>query len=348
MSVSPLLDEIGLLPPPLATPWEDGAESAEEEAVPERWAAAPPLFWYDPPWHFVPAPTARQIASTVDAVGIPTAALGCELGEEDIGDVMLRHSIAAVRPDRYGLAIGDLNAAAVVDLRLARSRDAHGRFAYGRSQLQRWLAEPTGEDETLDLPDSVPAPGWPPELTSLGELAGKFRQYRAFQRRVRCAVSITPYRIFDELAAVLEAKPDIVILRMDDSDEFSGIRLASVIAAALDVIRTHHRATRLWVVPPCEPTPDDCVKMLALGVEAVAVDWWCQPLINAAIQQGGTLTDAPAQLREHVLDILSERMERMVGLIHSCGASGPAELRPSHLYSPSTTIARRLGISSQT
>ncbi len=331
-----LLDEIGLLPPPLHTPWV-GSAATSVLADGSGW----PLFWYDPPWHYVPAPVAKQIVSAVDALKIPTAALGRDLGKDRIGDVLLGHTITPYRPDRYGLQLSDLQSASVVDVRLARARDAMGRYAYSRQQMTRWLdSESEAENSSLvPAPDWVPAPGWPPELPDVHALAGKFAQLRTLQPSVRCAVSVTPYRTQEELPPILSAKPDIVILRMDDSDEMTGVRMAAVIVAILTLIKAHHRQADLWVVPPHQPSADDCVKMYALGVAAIGIDWWCQPLISQAMQGQSTESFLEAANR-----LLSERTERIAALVRSCGVARIADLGRQHLVSPSPTIARRLGI----
>lgn len=344
-SSADLLNEIGLLPPPLHSPWVGSTATdvlgTDVQDGDRHW----PLFWYDPPWHYVPAAVAKQIVSAVDALKIPTAALGRDLGEDRIGDVLLGHTITPYRPDRYGLQLSDLQSASVVDVRLARARDAMGRYAYSREQLTRWLGSEseTEPQHVAHGPDWVPAPGWPPELPDVHALAGKFAQLRTLQPSVRCAVSVTPYRIQEELPEILSAKPDIVILRMDDSDEMTGVRMAAVIVLMLSVIKAHHRPAELWVVPPHQPSADDCVKMYALGVTAIGIDWWCQPLISNALQPDHA-ADHNMPFLDAASDLLSERTDRIAALVRSCGVERIADLGRQHLVTPSPTVAKRLGI----
>ncbi|QEG40015.1 hypothetical protein [Roseimaritima ulvae] len=340
-----LLHEIGLLPPPLHTPWVGAPSTNVLGDDAQQGGSGWPLFWYDPPWHYIPAAVARQIVVAVDALKIPTAVLGRDLGEDSIGDILLGHTLTPYRPDRYGLQLSDLQSAAVVDVRLARARDAAGRYAYSRAQVTRWQG---GESETESQPagqesDWVPAPGWPPELANVDALAGKLNQLRTISPTVRCAVSVTPYRIQEELPSILAAHPDIVILRMDDSDEMTGVRMAAVIVAMLRVIRAHQRSADLWVVPPHEPTADDCVKMYALGVAAIGIDWWCQPLISNGLQRDNS-GDPNAAFLTAASELLNQRTERITALVRSCGVETISQLSPKHLVTPSPTVAKRLGI----
>ncbi|QDS95134.1 hypothetical protein FF011L_39210 [Roseimaritima multifibrata] len=332
-----LLPNVGLLPPPIDQMWTDllplqgVRQRAESAGSPGR------FFWYDPPWYYVSPQTAASIVMAVDALRVPVAALGCELGENDLGDLMLGHSLVPYRPDRYGLGIKDLMAANVIDLRFARTRDWQGRYAYSDEQMSRWLGLDLAGDEDANpsVPESqsVSAPGWLPEFKDTSLLCRKIEQFHCLQPNARCAVSLGPYRLANELPAVLAAKPDIVILRLDDSDELREERLTSLLLKATEQLSRQSDNTDLWVVPPDAPTPDDCVKMFALGVQAVAIDWWCQPLITQAMQTEGSM-DRSSLANPYLAqaeELLRTPFERVAGLIQSCGADHAGALSPKHL-----------------
>jgi len=347
-----LLPEIGLLPPPLHSPWvgstgpepTTGSPATDSTADQQR-----TLFWYDPPWHFVSPAIARKIIAAVDALHVPTAVLGRDIGEASIGDALLRHPIAPYRPDRYGVQLDDLQHAPMIDIRLARARDYSGRYAYAPEQVTRWLGADVGEEEGMPTTGAThfPAPGWPAELPTVESLSGKFAQLRLLQPGVQCGLSVTPYFVQQELPAFLKAKPDVVILRMDDSDELQGMRLATTVVAVRQLVDAHCPHARLWVVPPDRPTPDDCAKLYALGANAVAIDWWCQPLIANAPSAGSwqaVESDATNPFLATAKELLYPLFERVAGLLQSCGVQHASNLTRKHLVSSDPTIAKQLGI----
>lgn len=348
MHAPELLSEICLLPPPLETSW-DGAATTEIAETPAGQRAVPwPLFWYDPPWHEVRPEVARHIAAAVDAMQIPVAVLGRDLGLDNLPMMYFQFPMIPYRPDRYGLAVEDLEAADCIDIRLARARNEMGRYAYSPAQMQRWLgrdASGGGEDAAV----AVPAPGWPAELKSISQLAGKFQQLRTLNEHATCAVSISPYRLADELPGVIAAGPDAVILRMDDSDEIVGRHLARVVAQTKSIIDSAaerpHDAVRLWLVLPYEPTPTDCIKLFALGASAIAIDWWCQPLIRAALDdvaRGGSMSAGAFQ--QQAQRLLKPRMDKLAGLTSSYGLTRPDGLNPSHLGTADHSLAQQIGL----
>ncbi len=337
METNELLPEICLLPPPLGIRWK-GAATTRITETPDGQRAAPwPLFWYDPPWHHVAPAVAQQIAAAVDRLRIPVAALGRDFGLDDLSTAGLQFGCVPYRPDRYGLTAEDLDAADTIDIRLARVRDEWGRFAYSSAQVQRWL-------DREDVAVSIPAPGWPAELTEVAELAGKLHQLRQLNPAATCAISIPPYRLPAELPGVAAVRPDVVILRMDDSDEIVGNHLARIVAQARALLEqaslSGPSTVALWLVLPNAPTPDDCAKLFALGANAIAIDWWCQPLIPAA--HGGTLS--AEALREQASRLIKPRMNRLAGLTSSYGLVQPGELDRSCLGTTDHRLAEQIGL----
>lgn len=344
MNPTDLLPEMCLLPPPLATSWV-GAATTRITETPDGQRADPwPLFWYDPPWHEVDPVVAQRIAVAVDALRIPVALLGRDLGLEELSTARLQFVMIPYRPDRYGLAVSDLQTADTIDMRLARVRNELGRYAYAPAQIQRWL-----DRDAEELAAAIPAPGWPAELTRISQLAGKFQQLRILNEHARCAVSISPYRLPEELPGIIAAGPDAVILRMDDSDEIVGNHLARIVANAKAIIdaaaEQPDQAVRLWLVLPYEPTPTDCAKLFALGASAIAIDWWCQPLIRMALdnaERGRSLPVDTFAIRAE--EFLKPRMNRLAGLTSSYGLARPSELDRSYLGTTDHGLAEQIGL----
>jgi hypothetical protein len=133
-------------------------------------------------------------------------------------------------------------------------------------------------------------------------------------------------------------------MRMDDSDEIVGNHLARIVAQARAILEQASLAgpstVELWLVLPHAPSPDDCAKLFALGAHAIAIDWWCQPLIQAA--RAGTLSaDA---LHEQAHRLLKPSMNRLAGLTSSYGLAHPSELERAHLGTTDHRLAERIGL----
>lgn len=346
-----LLSKIHLLPPDLGEPWQPYQHAASAAQPTAERIEAAGLFWYDPPWHFVPPSAARTIAAAIDALGIPVGLLGRDVGVEDAGELMLRNMLVPYRPERYGVQWGDLRSGRYLDVRLARVQDPSGRYAYAHGQLARWLGVDAGDSSNDFGARSrlIPAPGWPADVPRLDLLHRKFAQLRAIGGEARCAVSLPPYRVVEQWPTILRSCPDIVILRMDDADEFQDADLAVRVDQAVRLVQQHAAATELWLVPPNRPEPEDCVKLFALGVARIAIDWWCQPLISSAAAgqsspaHSGEVDACVAQATELVLPLVT----RIEGLLESCGAASPTEVPRNRLGTLDPEVADRLAISLQ-
>ena len=261
-----------------------------------------PLFWYDPPWHDVSADAADVIATAVAELGVLVSALRRDLSgvdrepgfhatereeneqDDDAGDSEEAFEplprIVPYRPERYGLSDRDFDAARIIDVRLLMTRDPSGRFAYSPQQIERWEATPAGEP--LAGGGWVPSATFPPDVASMQHLSSKLSQLRALSPTAAVFVSMGPHRLNKELPEIIANKPDGLILRLDELP-LDGLQLASVTRHARQLIdQMVGEEFPLWVVPG-EITPDDAVKLIACGASAVAIDDWCNPIIEQVL-----------------------------------------------------------------
>lgn len=301
------LKQLLLPPPPMHTPWSGAPKEPEQHLIARDGADAVsielPLFWYDPPWSQVPTEGADILATAVAEKGVLVSAMRSDLSDptseprfhmaesmvtsddddaddEDDSDAPTYRFLPRLmpyRPERYGFDVRDFDGARVIDLRLVMDRDATGRFAYSPSQIERWEATPTGEP--LAGGGWVPAATFPPDVVAMDHLSSKIAQLRVLSPTAAVFVSVAPYRLEAELPSVLAAGPDGVILRLDQLD-LDDLVLAALTRRARQMIdASANPSLPLWVVPG-EISPDDAVKLTALGANAIAIDAWCDPLVQ--------------------------------------------------------------------
>ncbi|MGI9474368.1 MAG: hypothetical protein ACR2NZ_22695 [Rubripirellula sp.] len=341
------LDKLCFVPPPVETPWTGPPEETTEHVIQRADGVSVelerPLFWYDPPWERVRIDSADMIAATVAQTGVAVSALrsdlsapegdptlhSCEIQDDERNPFVPVSSdplprIVPYRPERYGLCDRDFDGARIVDVRLMMNRNMSGRFAFSPQQIERWEATPSSAP--LAGGSWVPAATFPPDVDSIENLAYKFEQLRWLAPQAAIFVSIGPHRLVSELGAVLSCAPDGVILRLDELN-LIGIELANAVQGTRRWMNDQQAShVPLWVVPGMV-TPDDVVKLIALGAAAVAVDCWCDEVIDLAVetQQASTSTLgysslSPSRDNEVVEMIeydLAANVERISGLLHS-------------------------------
>lgn len=256
-----------------------------------------PLFWYEPPWITLQPEIADALACAVAQHDVIVSALRSDLtseseppfffqprdGETDPASDTHRHlpRMTPYRIERYGLSPSDFDHTRVIDVRLSPSRDSSGRFAYTTDQMNRW--ERPSEDHPIAGGGYVAGGTFPNDIVSLKQARIKLDQLRRLSPRAAIFVSIGPFRLEDELGAALIAAPDGVILRIDQP-EFEGIQIAAFVRKAREVmIQKGHADLPLWIVPG-DITPADVAKLIALGASAVAIDRWCDRLVDAIHQ----------------------------------------------------------------
>ena len=303
------LSQLYLLPPPVTTPWT-GAPNMSVGTTIHRVAGEPlalplPLFWYEPHWSVLPTELADELAVAVSRRDVLVSALHSDVAGPDVAaaffaDQSVDHEEAKAddeigqlkrrprylprtvpyRPERYGLSPRDFDHASIIDVRLMMTRDVSGRFAYSPEQIARWEATP--EDVPLAGGGWVPAATFPPDVESLEHLSSKFDQLRQLAPDAAIFASMGPYRMEDELPGIVKAKPDGLILRFDEVD-LEGLQLAALTRRArLLMKQSDAKHLPLWIVPG-DITPDDAVKLVALGADGIGIDSWCDPLINASL-----------------------------------------------------------------
>ncbi|TWU57687.1 hypothetical protein [Rubripirellula reticaptiva] len=352
MNMSPRIDRLAPLvfvPPAMGMPWtcapvqtngfpirrSDGSELSLDS----------PLFWFDPPWDWVDADSADVIAESVAQRGIVVSALRRDLSDSETPSALhvnhrtgrpTDHSgdscklqplprIVPYRPERYGLCAADFDGASIVDVRLTVTRDDTGRFAYSPEQIKRW--EQASEERPLAGGSWAPAATFPPDIPSMDRLHSKLNQIRMLSPSSAVFVSISPYRLDQDLPQVIQQKPDGVILRADDV-QFDGLTLVAMTRRARQWMKHENVANMpLWIVPG-DITPDDAVKLIALGASGVAIDSWCNAIIESAEQSTEQSTAARMGFKsarstpstfliELVQHHLEESLERFDGLSHS-------------------------------
>ncbi len=288
-----------------------------------------PLFWYDPPWHHAEPKLADVVAKTVAQLGVVVTALGRDLAA--IGDKSTFHqtnyaggsnsdsATACVlrrlprtvpyRPERYGLYDSDFDDAMIIDVRLVVNRDDDGRFAFAPEQIARWEATPDGSPIAEGA--RIPSSNFPPDVPAIEKLTSKLQQLRILSPTAAVFVSMSPYRLDQELPTVLKQNPDGVILRADDN-RISGLMLAAMTRRARQWMK-HERVADmpLWIVPG-EISADDAAKLVALGASGVAIDHWCDPIINQATDA----TDHSSAARLGYKSIRSSQEAVLVDLVH--------------------------------
>ena len=302
------LSPLQLLPPSLSRSWTGISHRPLPNALVTSQGVSiqlsTPLFWYDPPWCKMPVEQADSLAVAIGKLGVLVSAMRSDLSAPGQDSEFHRRAaddrprdrpapndteatqpppvfprMVPYRPERYGFEARDFDGATVIDIRLMMPRDAMGRFAFSPEQLQRWEATPSGEP--LAGGGWVPAATFPPDVTSLTHLAGKLNQLRVLAPEAAMVIAIEPYRMKKDLKRILLAQPDGVVIRMSDAS-LSGLQLAKLVKLARqELCELGSPDLPLWIVPG-KITPDDAVKLLALGASAVAVDTWCEDLIQEA------------------------------------------------------------------
>ncbi|TWU05505.1 beta/alpha barrel domain-containing protein [Stieleria varia] len=334
-----------LVPPRVTTPWSghdcdlrpitfariDGVE-----------VTCPlPLFWYDPPWDSLAPQHADWLATSVAELDVIVSALSRDLSAHATPMLMTQRQESAdesspasnasrdesnafylprmvpYRPERYGLLPVDYDDAKIIDVRLTLHRDISGRFAYSPEQIGRWEATP--EDSPHSGGGYVPAGTFPPDVISMKHLGNKIDQLRRLSPKAAVFVSIPPFRLEEELSGVLVSKPDGVILRMDQVD-MEPLQLAALTRRARKLMReADAKHLPLWIVPG-EITPADAVKLIALGASGVAIDAWCDPIVDEIQESiGGSpyATFGFDDVDRIVTQQLPHRIENFSGLMSS-------------------------------
>ena len=329
------LAQLYLLPPKVTTPWT-GAEGLSVRSSIARKGCTPltlnlPLFWYDPPWYLLPTQLADELAVAVAQLGVMVSAMSSDLvppstapmlfadqtsepsESEDEDDEPIVHEptflprMVPYRPERYGLSPGDFDHSWLIDVRLMMSRDASGRFAYSPDQIARWEATP--DDQPLAGGGWVPAATFPPDVNSIEQLANKFDQLRKLAPSAAVFASMGPYRLADEIPAIIKAGPDGLIVRLDEV-ALDGLQLAALTRRARHFMNeAGGKKLPLWLVPG-QISADDAVKLVALGASAIGIDSWCDPLLHQCQPSG--YSRPPVE--NIVYEGLTSRIDRFTGL----------------------------------
>lgn len=269
--------------------------SSTDQPVPGRIDASPvslptPLFWDTPPWHTLSAMVARCVCEAVESRGILVSALRSELGlEPSLGDSETAFSkrsrsnsrMLPYRNERYGLHREDWDEASVVDVRLSPPRGVSGRIAYSTEQIGRW--EATAEDQPLSGGGWVPAMTLPPDVPTTDRIAAKLDQIRVLCPQAAVIISVTPEWIDECASDLVAARPDAILVRLGQM-RMTGLELAHFTLRLSQKFTTDDRLP-VWLTPPrsFERRPwsvADCVKMIALGATAVAVDSWMETVVE--------------------------------------------------------------------
>lgn len=345
--ISDRLSNLHLLPPPKSGIWAANQLFSATRSITRRdQTTVPieaPLFWYDPPWIRLPTDLAGRLAYAVADLDVIVSALHrdvseesktCELflpieNDDNNGAPQFLPRMTPYRAERYGFSTTDFDQASIVDVRLSSSPDISGRIAYSPEQMERW--ERTPEDSPIGGGGYVAASSFPADVVSLKQARVKLDQLRILAPTAAVFVSIGPYRLEEEIAAALVSKPDGIIVRIDQG-EIEGIQLAALVHRARDLMDQHRSAgIPLWVVPG-QISPRDAAKLIALGASAVAIDAWCNPLIDL-LQEKVRESRYDRSIHEQVpalaAQYLWDAIDHVIGLVSS--------------VDPQATVAQSLG-----
>ena len=126
-----------------------------------------------------------------------------------------------------------------------------------------------------------------------------------------------------------------------DEVELDPLQLAALTRRARQLIdEAGAEATAFWIVPG-EVTPDDAVKLVALGADAVGIDSWCNPLVESIEESVEDRSFVPGASIERLVEYaLEDQIERFAGLYLSLQKIPKSE----QLGSFSATWARSLNI----
>tara|TARA_R110002049_G_scaffold4601_5_gene32088 strand:+ start:130502 stop:131641 length:1140 start_codon:yes stop_codon:yes gene_type:complete len=371
--LAPLL----FLPPPINTPWTGVADQALQMQVSRADGSAKtvtsPLFWHDPNWCEMPIEQADSLAVAVGRLNTLVTAMrselappdrcpvfhggGVDVSTEDSKDEELNDSlpqepfprIVPYRPERYGLTASDFDHAAVIDLRLAIARDRSGRFAFSPNQIRRWEATPSGEP--LAGGGWVPAATFPPDVISIKHVQRKLEQLRILSPAAAVFVSFEPYRLDEDLPRLLATNPDGIILLMSKM-QLDGLSLAKLVQHARQEMNHAGRPDMpLWIVPG-DVKADDVVKLIALGASAVAIDTWCEAVIEEAEQatsghdgyQAATATQTKAIDSKYLRELAEYRLRPLIDRVLGLGFSLSRVTKAERLGSFDSTWAAELGV----
>jgi hypothetical protein len=224
------------------------------------------------------------------------------------------------RVERYGLSADDFDQTRLIDVRLSPSRDTSGRLAYSPLQMERW--ERPSKDSVIAGGGYVVAGAFPFDVASAKQFPNKVEQLRRLAPAAAVMLSIRPFRLAEELAIAAGASPDGVILRMDDP-EFEPLELAGLVRRARDLLSNKHGCDLpLWVVPG-EISPRDAAKLIALGADAVAIDAWCEPVVDEAVealQATSYQSTVRREIAAIVTDLLWPKLDLALGIMSSIPA----------------------------
>ena len=367
------LAPLRFLPPPINTPWTGANDQTIQTTIKRvdgsTIAVALPLFWHDPHWCDMPTNQADALAVAIGELGVLVSAMRSDLSTPDrcpnfhggSGDIVTSDEttetkpavtfprIVPYRPERYGLCARDFDGATVIDVRLVMPRDEAGRFAFTPDQIRRWEATPA--DESLAGGGWVPAATFPPDVISMKHLSHKFDQLRELSPAAAVFATIEPYRFEEDVPRLLAAKPDGVILRMDDM-QLDGLQLARFVQLARQEMNaTGSPDMPLWIVPG-QVTADDVLKLIQLGATAVAIDAWCDDLIEEAEEATAgnspnkftDTTEAISIDSQYLRDLakyrIGPKISRIIGLAFSLGRVAKAD----RLGTFDATWASELGV----
>ncbi len=327
------LASVYLLPPPANTPWA-GTPGQTIQSQIIRADADPlvinlPLFWYDPRWSILPTQQADDLAVAVSRYGVLVSALQSDLSDSDSDPNFFAAienddeqesdtdrqaayfpRIVPYRPERYGLDPTDFDQATIIDVRLMMPRDTSGRFAYSPEQIARWeLKTEVAEGEG----NWVPAATFPPDVDSFENLSSKLHQLRQLAPSAAVFTSIGPFRLEEEIPLAVNSQPDGLIVRFDQV-ALEPLQLAALTRRARQLMNAANaKNTPLWIVPG-EITPDDAVKLVALGADAIGVDAWCNPLLDDSEYDHSSHYSSRVDFDAVAEEVLEGLIERFTGL----------------------------------
>jgi len=323
----------------LQTPLRATAATTTPPANTHAAAQVPlPFFWYDPPWSQASPDRCRMVADWAGQLGLTISALESDLGSEPGGSAEIGWPrLAPHRCDRAGWSLSDAQHAKLIEVRLGMNRDAADRYVYSAAQMDRWYASDAEGEANEDRSWSPLL--FPPEWASLAQMTSKVAQLRRLSQAA-VYVSCDETTLDEVLPVVCTARADGVILRFQD-DPVAPLQQA---AAILSTLSGQHQP-RIWLAGG-KLSAENAVKCFALGADAVAIDWVCNPwLLSNDHEQLTSAQRTAINLGVHVGQSAEERLRARVqqtienwrsgvsGLAQSLFVADVHQLGPQHLRS---------------
>ena len=273
------------------------------------------LFWCDPPWYRYENSLADKIAIAVANQGITVSAARWDLSTDSLPSAYhdgpgARSRMLPYRPERFGVSFDDFDQVSSIDLRLVPESDAAGVPVLDLGKVSHFgLGEAIGKEAAIP---PLPSLTLPPDVEGMDQLRPKMNQLHALAPQAALFVSILPQRLSEDLPILLAQNPDGVILRCEAAS-MDALSVTKVLCQSLNLARQAGNNVSILLAPG-KLTGNDAIKLLRVGASAIAIDHWCDELLEEIDQRlsdpsrSGTVTEQ--MIEQLAKEYLGDRIER--------------------------------------